>query len=44
MQITMNTSTSVVQCLDMALEDFIQFFEDLCSEADKMQYAADKGR
>lgn len=33
----MYTSTPVMQCLDMPLMDFVQFFEDLCDEAERVK-------
>jgi len=32
----MHTSTPVMQCLEMPLADFVQFFEDLCDEAERV--------
>lgn len=43
-QITMHTSTPVAQCLDMPLTDFVQFFEDLCDEAERVRNSMEQRR
>ncbi len=41
-QITMNTSTSRTECVDMTMADFIEFYESLADEAEKRAKAVNK--
>lgn len=40
----MHTATPVMQCFDMTLVDFIQYFEDLCDEAERTNKEIERRR
>ncbi len=40
----MNTSTPRSECVNMPLIDFVDYFEDLADEADKIKQDIEKGK
>ena len=40
-QITLNTSTSADYCYSLSMSDFIEFYEDLSNEAERMRKAGE---